>query len=261
MRSDRRAHRTWVAWALTGLLAYGVFLVALLPAGLVWDQAGQRGLLPDGLSARAVTGTLWSGSAARLRLPGAVTAERVTWRFRPGALLGGRMGWTVSADLADGHLQGSMAAGIGGIRVTDTRADLSAAAAVSPHMVLPVVIEGRLLLDLRQLVFDRDGRVREAEGVLGWLEAGAGIPEPVALGDLRADLQATGEGGLRLLIGDQGGPLVARGRVDVMPGGQYRIEGEAGSREGADPRLVQALRMLGTPDPDGTVPVGLSGSL
>jgi general secretion pathway protein N len=261
VKTDRTPRRRWISWTLLGLVAYAVFLVVLLPAGLVWEQARDRGMVPHGVTAQGVTGTLWRGSVASLTLPNNMVVSEMTWTFRPAVLLTGRLGWSISARPPDGHVQGRVAVGAGGVSVSGARADLDAASAAAPFLVLPIVIEGRLALDLEHLALGRDGQVRAASGVLGWLDAGAGLPEAVPLGDLRGEL-ATGEGGaLRLVVRDQGGPLIAEGTVEVGPGGRYRIDGVAGSRAGADPRLAQALRMMGNPGPDGRTPIRLSGAM
>lgn len=261
MKTGRSPRRRWISWALLGLFAYAVFLVVLLPAGLVWEQIRDRGMVPPGVSAQAVAGTLWTGSMARLTLPNNMVLSEVTWAFRPGALLTGRLGWSLSARPPNGHVQGQVAVGAGGLSVSGTRADLDAASTAAPFLVLPIVIEGRLALDLQHLALARDGQVRAARGVLGWLDAGAGMPEAVPLGDLRAELAAGEDGALRLVVRDQGGPLIAEGTVELAPGGRYRVDGVAGSRGGADPRLAQALRMLGNPGPDGRTPIRLSGGM
>lgn len=252
--------RRWLLPAMLGLAAYLISLVILLPASFVWERIGARGLVPPGVAVQGVSGTVWSGAASRAGLPGPVTLSDATWRFDPGALLSGRLGWTLKATLAGGPVEGRVAFGPGSLRVSDARADLPASPLVTPFMRFPAVIEGRLLLDVQRLILDRDGRVRDAEGVLGWLDAGAGLPEAVPLGDLRAQVAATQDGALRLDVGDQGGPLVAQGVVEMAVDGRYRVEGAAGTREGADPRLGQALRMMGAPDRDGRVPIRLSGS-
>lgn len=243
------------------MFAYAVFLVVLLPAGLVWEQVRDRGMVPAGVAVQGVTGTLWTGSAVAVTLPNNLVLSEVTWAFRPGALFTGRLGWSLSAQPPGGHLQGRVAVGAGGVSVSGTRADLDAASTAAPFLVLPIVLEGRLALDLEHLALGRDGQVRAASGVLGWLDAGAGLPEAVPLGDLRAELATGEEGALRLVVRDQGGPLIAEGTVEVGPGGRYRIDGVAGSRAGADPRLAQALQMLGNPGPDGRTPIRLSGAL
>lgn len=259
MKTPRSKRRRWISWALLGLLAYGVSLVALLPAAVVWDQLRDR--IPKGLAAQGIAGTLWSGSASSLALPEGLVATGVTWELRPGALLAGRLAWSLAAGLPGGQVNGQLAVSMSGLWVTGARGDFDAAPVVTPFLGLPVIIEGRVAMDIQQLVVTRNGQVREASGVVGWLGAGAGLPQAVPLGDLRGELGVSEAGGLRLVIRDQGGPLLAEGTVEVAAGGRYRIEGVAGSRQGADPRLVQALRLLGNPGPDGRTPIRFSGGL
>ena len=253
-----RATPGWRLWLMIGAVAYALFLVALLPAGLAWEQIRDRAWAPQGVTAQGISGTLWSGSAVRLTLPNGVVVYDMNWRFRPVALLTAQLEWQLSARPAGGHASGRVALGARGLRVSDARADLDAASVITP---VPLVISGTLVLDLQLLALTRSGDVREAHGVLGWLDAGAGLPDAVPLGSLRAELDSTNEGGLRLDILDQGGPLIAEGTVVVDMAGRYRLDGLAGARSDADPRLAQTLGMLGTPDRSGRTPVHLSGSL
>lgn len=49
---------------LVALLVYGVTLVALLPAGWVWQQASAHVSLPPQVTVNRVSGTVWQGAAA-----------------------------------------------------------------------------------------------------------------------------------------------------------------------------------------------------
>jgi general secretion pathway protein N len=255
--SGDRAGPGWRLWLTVGVLAYVFFLAALLPAGLVWEHFRNHPSVPAGLTVQDVSGTTWSGSAGHLTFPNGLVATDVSWRFRPGALLRGGVEWQLDAQPGRGHASGRVAVSTRGLRISHARADLDAASVLTP---VPLIIAGRLVLDLEHLALARGGEVRDALGVLGWLDAAAGLPEAVSLGDLRAELGATEAGDLRLDIRDQGGPLVAEGVLVLSTAGRYRLEGLAGTRAGADPRLEQALGLLGTPERDGRVAVRLSGA-
>lgn len=259
MKTECTSKRRWLIWLIVGLLAYALFLLALLPAGLAWDQARARGVVPAGVELHGVTGTLWNGAAARAVLPGGMVINDLQWRATFTSLLAARLGWDLEARPQGGRMSGHLAVGPGTVMLAGVRGDLAAAPVVAPFMTWPVRVDGRLVLDLERLQLDYRGQVREARGVLGWIDAAAGMPEPLPLGDLRAGISDTGQGGLRLSIQDQGGPLIAEGVAEVTVGSGYRVEGVAGTRDGAHPHIGQALRMIGNPGRDGRVPVRLSG--
>jgi len=261
LTTERTHKRRWLLWLLIGFLAYGLFLLTLLPAGLAWEQARERGLSPAGIELHGISGSTWNGAASQLVLPGGLVLSDLRWHFTPGSLFSARLGWAVQASPPGGRAAGHLALGISSVRLSDVRGDLPATTAITPFLAWPVSLDGRLVLDLSHYRADYQGHVHEAQGVLGWIDAAAGMPEALPLGDLRAEIIEDGEGGLRLDIRDQGGPLIAEGRVEVSATGGYRVDGVAGTRDGAHPNIVQALRMLGNPGRDGRVSIRLSGSL
>ncbi|MFW5452146.1 type II secretion system protein N [Thioalkalivibrio sulfidiphilus] len=261
MKTEHTHKRRWLLWLIIGLLAYGLFLLTLLPAGLAWDQARARGMVPAGVEVQGITGTLWNGAAVRAVLPGGLQVNDLQWRATFTSLLAMRLGWDLEARPQGGRVAAHVAVGPGTVVLAGVRGDMPAAPVVAPFMTWPVRVNGRLVLDLERLQLAYSGQVREARGVLGWIDAAAGIPEALPLGDLRAEISDTGEGGLRLSIQDQGGPLIAEGVAEISAASGYRVEGVAGTRDGAHPNIGQALRMIGNPGRDGRVPVRLSGRL
>ena len=261
MKTERTHKRRWLAWLIIGLLAYGLFLMSLLPAGLVWEQARERGMTPVGVELQAISGTLWNGGAGQLQTPGGLVLSDLRWRFTPGSLFTARLGWDLQATPSGGRAVGHVALGASTVQLSDVRGDLPATLAITPFLTWPVSLDGRLVLDLSSYRADYQGYVHEARGVLGWIDAAAGLPEALPLGDLRAEIAEDDEGGLRLDIRDQGGPLIVEGVAQVSVAGGYQVDGVAGTRDDAHPNIAQALRMLGNPGRDGQVNIQLSGAL
>ncbi|MFN2349543.1 MAG: type II secretion system protein N [Thioalkalivibrio sp.] len=261
MKTERAHKRRWLLWLLIGLLAYGLFLLTLLPAGLAWEQARDRGMIPAGVELRGISGSTWNGAAGQLVLPGGLVLSDLRWRFTPGSLFTVRLGWDLQATPPGGRAAGHLALGVSAVQLSDVRGDLPATLAITPFLTWPVSLDGRLVLDLSHYRADYQGHVHEARGVLGWINAAAGMPAALPLGDLRAEIIDDGEGGLRLDIRDQGGPLVVEGVAQVSVGGGYQVDGVAGTRDDAHPNIAQALRMLGNPGRDGRVNIQLSGRL
>jgi len=261
LKTERTHKRRWLAWLIIGLLAYGLFLISLLPAGLVWEQVRERGMTPVGVELHGISGTLWNGGAGQLHMPGGLVLSDLRWRVTPGSLFTARLGWDLQATPPGGRAAGHLALGVSTIQFRDVRGDLPATLAITPFLTWPVSLDGRLVLDLSHYRADYQGHVREARGVLGWIDAAAGLPEALPLGDLRAEIIDDGEGGLRLDVRDQGGPLIAEGVVQLSVAGVYQVDGVAGTRDDAHPNIAQALRMIGNPGRDGRVSVRISGSL
>jgi len=235
---------------LLGLAAYVVFLLATLPAAFAWQFLGVRLDGLPALSAPPPSGTLWAGEFHDIAYRDLVV-ESLSWNLRPSELMTGRLGldWQLSGPF--GHGSGRLAFGAGDVELADIRLDVGAAAitAVAPQLGFPM--EGRFLLDLRRGRASYERGVSQADGVLGWIDAGAGLTKAHDLGDLRADIIHAEDGGVRLSIADQGGPLrlVGTAQWDRVDG--LRFEAQAGARDGAASELVEGIEMLGRPQADG----------
>ncbi|EHQ51888.1 type II secretion system protein N [Ectothiorhodospira sp. PHS-1] len=249
--------KSWHYLVLGGI-AYLIFLLVTLPASFAWQLARDRGLVPDGVEPAGMSGTLWQGQARQVRLDELMLSD-LQWRVRPLAGLRGELRVDVTLRPAGGTAAARLGLHPSGLRLRDLRADLPAAALAEAYLTLPVIVQGRVLADIPSLRLDRQGRFSQVEGVVGWLNAASGLPEPLPLGDLRATLTATEAGHLEAVIRDQGGPLFAEGTAGLAPGGAYQLRLRLGTREGARRELSQALGFMGRPDAEGRVPLNLSG--
>jgi hypothetical protein len=75
----------------------GVFVLALiirLPASFVTL------VLPPEIQMREVEGTFWHGRASALGVGGLLVQEQLSWNFRPQALSGARLAWSVGGRMA-----------------------------------------------------------------------------------------------------------------------------------------------------------------
>jgi hypothetical protein len=102
--------QTALRYLLVGALVVVAILIIRAPARLLADA------LPDQSAARLVapSGTIWRGAATlHLRalggMQGYLDAGRVTWAFNPGALLRGRLGYTITLAGPDHALSGAVA--------------------------------------------------------------------------------------------------------------------------------------------------------
>lgn len=193
---------------LAALVSYFLFLFAGAPATL-FDAVLRRS--SDGkLRLAEAQGTIWSGGG-RLELRGADAKQGagkpVSWRLLPGALLGGRLSYTLEmgrtpfvVSLAPSGLE------IGEVDITLPASILGVAFA----KLAPLEPTGDLQLRVDQFALSRPGL--RVSAVLRWLNAGsahspvsplgdyelkfdsAGNPPRIALHTLRGILTITGKG-------------------------------------------------------------------
>jgi len=229
-----------IAGAAALLLAvYLAALVFLFPADIAWRAVEARLELPVTVVTASVSGRIWSGQAQGLRVDGHEVGS-VIWRLQPAALLGGRLGlalrWESGGDRVDARLR----LGTRSARATKVRGGLDASR-IQAWFDLPLLLDGRLELDLPRVRWTADGGVTDAAGRLLWADAGAGLPRPMRLGEYRAELAADSG---RLEVRIDSGPdstLAAEGYAFWDPVGEYNVDLELRAAAGADQNLAAAL--------------------
>ncbi len=244
-----------VGYILLGLLAYGVFLVATVPAGQAFALFQPQ--LPQ-VRAAGLSGTAWSGEAAVLQIAGK-NLERVDWRIKPWSALFGELEIDVALDDAD--LSGHATLGLkpdGAVRLSNVDLRL-AASEFSDLFNTPVGLGGQFELQLQRAEF-MGQKIQSAEGVVRWRRAAVTVPLVQPLGEFTARLSTT-EGGIKARIKDDGGPLQLDGTAVLTPAGAYSFNGSVAVRDPQQQMLVQGVRALGRPAADGRVALQYSGSL
>lgn len=251
----------WRKWRLLalGIGLYLVFLAATLPAELAYSIFKSKLAPQVPLVLNGVTGTLWSGRAA----PASISGQRVdsmTWELQPWSLLIGRIQAKVEFRYGDSFGKADIARGLTGkiyarnieARITLQRMRLLA-------QVLPLGMEGSLLLNLSEFVMDRRSIVAAA-GVLAWDGAVITVPQRTEFGNLRATI-STENDNVKVVLADGGGALQAEGLLNIAREGGYKFTGAFAARDQSQRMLLQGLQMLGRPGADGKVTVNTNGAL
>lgn len=249
--------RIW--YALFFLGAYLLFLGATLPAAQVYRWT-QNAMAPVELY--HISGTPWRGQAGTLRA-GALTLEQASWRWRPTALLLGRVEFELNAALG----------GKGSLRTIAGRTPGGALYARELQLSAPLDqlatlgglpdsgLGGRLHAQIERLRVD-GGRFHELDGKLDITDARVGAPLDVALGGFTLALSADAASGtVNGVLSDSGGPLRAEGTAALQANGNYTFNARLGARNSTDTTLSQALAMLGRPAADGRVTVNHNGHI
>jgi general secretion pathway protein N len=239
------------------LAAYLVTLGLLFPASLAWRLAEPGRNLPFALDPGTISGPAWGGRAGPVRVNGQDVGT-VTWRWQPGSLLRGRLGLALEWQMGPDRLQGNLRLGRGDAAARAVRGELDAGR-LQAWLNLPVLLDGRVALDIGGIRWRADAGFQEAEGTLHWAEAAAGLPRTMPLGQYRAELE-TREGALGVRI--DSGPesaLEATGTASWHPAGDYRVDLELRAGPGAERALTGALDAIARPQPDGGYRLLLQG--
>lgn len=247
-------------YALLGLGAYLITLLASFPAVLAYRWAGPW-LDKSPITLAAVEGRVWEGRAGMLSYQKRPLG-RVSWSLSPSALLLGQLSLSWKLDLEEGTVQGEASlARDGELVLHELKGRLPAAQLTALYPIPMVSIDGLVALRLDEVLI-QGGQLLRARGQLGWHQAAITAPQALGLGDLLLTLdERKGEGGIRGLLQDQGGPLQAEGEVLLEPNGRYHINGRLAAREGRQSALARALAMLGRADAGGWVNLKFTGKL
>ncbi len=242
----------WTRLAVTGAAVFLAGLVLLFPARVAYDWFAPETVRLSGLS-----GTVWSGSAAEGTFGGFYAGD-LRWRFRPAALLSGKIGYAVSAEPAGGLLESKVAISpAGAVHLADLRAGLPLAALADNAALAG--IEGVLDLQLGTLVLDDGWPVRAA----GTAEVRGVVVPPLSsapLGDYGAQFETADE----VVTGrfeDVSGVLDLSGTLELRAGGAYIVSGRVRATPTAPTALAQQLRYLGSADADGMRTFRFEGQL
>jgi len=233
--------------AALGIAAYGVFLVATLPASVIAARLHR----PPEVELTDVRGTLWRGSArAHLRLPtGAIDLDTVTWRFAPARLLAARIAFDVQASGRDFEARGQLARGLAGIEAREVQARSDAAIVALAAPILGTW-RPRGTVSVAAPSLSWDARELRGNARAEWRGATLSLPDPQALGSYVAELR--GEGGpAKLTVSTSEGALRLSGEGSFAIPSRLVLRGEARAEGPAATALAPLLDLMGPRRADG----------
>ncbi|MEW6766162.1 MAG: type II secretion system protein N [Pseudomonadota bacterium] len=224
--------RSWIGWALLGLLAYLIALVLTLPARQVVHWAK--------LPLTSVQGSLWHGSA-QVRI-GKESIEHVAWRVHPAWPWQGALGAHIDARQQGWQGVGEITMGWNGaLHARDVSLDGPLDSPfISRRLAIPARGQARLKLDRATW---RHGLAQAEGAVLELRDPAIQFGDWLTLGNQRASL-AVRNGRLDAQLGDLGGPLELRGTLQGDAKAGLSFEARLAARPGASPALEDALRLL-----------------
>lgn len=234
---------------LLGTLAYGVFLVATLPAELL---AGQAARATHGqVSLAHAAGTLWNGSArADVALPGlAFTIDEVRWQFLPSRLLAGRVAYAIEARVAklEARMEAARTPLQWSVRDLHATGDAAALASIFP-LVATWQPAGAIAIAAPQLTWD--GREATGTATAEWRDAALALSALRPLGSWRATAAAAGAS-VQIALATTQGPLRLAGNGTLPLPGRFTFAGEARAEPGRERELQALLDLLGPRRADG----------
>jgi len=230
------------------LLVFSVTLVSNLPASLVWRQVAPS--LPAAVQLHGITGTLWQGQVANMQVEG-IDQGALRWNWRPAAVFKGQLALDLDWRPRNSQVYATLRLGLGSVALEQVNGRLDARSMAAVNKA-PFILTGDWLLDIPELRLKDFERVVHAEGRIAWQNAGGGLPEPLALGHLTAQLSSDDDW-LLMALSDQDGPLGLQGTAKWRPAQAMQLDTRLKARTQADAGLAEALKLLGRPDAEGWV--------
>ena len=232
-------------------LSVGILgLFILFPARVAYHWFAPPQMMLSGIS-----GTVWDGAAREATVDGFYLRD-LDWRFRPLALLTGKLGFVVETKLASGFVEGELALGIGTIRARNLKAQLPLQ---SIDAVAAFGASGSLSADLAEIKVV-DGLPAVADGTLQ--VAGLTLPyvqrEP--LGGFRAEM-FTGDSGITASVEDTAAVLDFAGSLQLAFDGAYEFNAQIGPTDRTSPQLREQLRFVGPQNDRGQYEIRQNGRL
>tara|TARA_R110002126_G_scaffold110116_5_gene247179 strand:- start:461 stop:1219 length:759 start_codon:yes stop_codon:yes gene_type:complete len=234
------------------LLAVMVFLLTLLgnlPASLVWRQVAPS--LPAQVKLQGITGSLWQGQVANMQVEG-VDQGALRWDWRPSGLFKGQLALDLDWRPRNSQVSATLRLGFGSLVLEQVTGRLDARSMAAVNKA-PFILTGDWLLDIPELKLEDFERVVQAHGRIAWQGAGGGLPEPLGLGNLAAQLSSENDWLMMTLSSDQSGPLGLTGTAKWRPAQALQLDTRLQARAHAEAGLAEGLKLLGRPDADGWI--------
>ena len=241
-------------YALLGLAAYLVFLIAVMPAH--WAVR----FLPREVETAGVSGSVWHGHAARIRYAG-YRLDDVDWRVRaPYRLLWAQL--PLRLRIEKGSVSGFTSLVLSPRSLTLEDSDLNINLEVFERALRRFRVHlGGMPVHLAAETLElRRAGPGAARGTMRWDQAAVRSPVALSLGTLNLDL-SDAEGGWVGALSNDSQEIRIGGRIRVGEGWAWSSEIRLAPGPRADERLRQALPLLGQPDRSGTVVLKASGRL
>ncbi len=248
--------KIWYYGAFT-LSIFLLLVISQIPANQVYALLKSNSQLP--VSLYQISGSAWQGQATVADI-GVNRLEEFRWKLHPWALIQGRLQARIQFSKGTGKMTAVSGRTFGGkIFLHDVDGQLPLNDIESFISKSPMGLIGDLDIKLENLTLS-DHLIDTVEGILKIDSAGLGPPIDTTIGNFKMVIDTTDEG-IRGVLSDTGGPLQTEGLLLIQPDGSYKLTAEITLRDTSRSDLQNALRLIGTPNPDGKVAIVQSGKL
>ena len=239
-----------------GIALYLLFLSVTAPAWLVMWALPKFAPFP--ITIQDSRGSLWHGefNAVSATLPSGqnLQFDRLQWRLQPWRLL--RAELAAALQISGAQLQGKGIIGkgiFGGVKLREVV--VSAPASLLP-MAMPAleIWKPSGTLDITTADFGYAGAASTGKGKITWKQAALALSQVKPLGEYSVVVDAA-DGGMNYQLTTVSGALQLEGKGRWAANGAPTFLGSARAQPNYAAPLADLLRLLGTPDSGGVVPL------
>ncbi|NNF52771.1 MAG: type II secretion system protein N [Gammaproteobacteria bacterium] len=243
----------WKFLAIGGF-AFALFLLASLPASVLFDR-----MEPNQVYASGLSGTVWRGSAAGIDV-GGLQLGGSTWRFKFLNLLRAEAAIDFTTEIGGETIAGSAGSrGPGHLRLVDVTGRIPVAELAA---FLPTgFFSGTAEFDLAEVVID-DSTPVAINGQLLILNLTALTTRPpTTFGDFQVTFTDQQQVPLIGALSDLRGFIELNGQVELGEDRSYTLEATLSPRQGAPAQISSMLNFVGPDQGQGRRKLNLSGNL
>lgn len=241
---------------ITGICAYVIFLIATIPASLLFK------FIHNQVQVGAVNGTVWHGKAGTLQA-GVINLGDAEWSLHVLPLFTGHVAADVKLTQPKGFAQGKISVSLGGqINVRNLSASLPFASIMGAGG-LPGGWMGTAEIKMDKLVLKNNWPVT-AIGTVDAIDVTGPANEPVDIGNYRITFPAAGTvapplaGDLRDM---EGAAISVSGQLILNANRSYQLNTMVAARDNTPDSIAQGMKYLGDPDAQGRRPFSVSGTM
>ena len=248
--------------SLLGILSFTGFLLAGVPASVVWQVAQEQRLVPSNINLSGLDGTVWEGSAQSVSISGE-KLPKTSWKLLSRSLPEQKL----LVDIQTGHgrsdlfVKGQLSWDGDQVQLTRGKGRASRDQIQQwLQLPYPVEVDGSLSLSVAQLTVQNgrckalksNGRVRQAEARTPFGE--------VELGDVQFDLSCNGNR-LKVVAQQNSNDLTANANITVDMRGRYTVNGSVKPQAELDESFRNSLAFLGKTNARGEYALKARGTL
>ncbi len=245
-------------YLLSGVFAYLLFVIIMLPAKLALDRlVGKQALIIF----NDVTGTLWHGRAQRVDLASKLQLSQVKWDIILWRLLTGELSTTIQANFKQQPQQATISiTPTGTLIARDITGQISAKDFARLAQIPFAQLDGQIYFNIDDCYW-KHNQAPLANGIINWKNAAITVAETVSLGNIHIRLINKANTSMDVKLSNQGGNLKLNGKANLDNKATYQLDLTMKPTPSATQNLLNSLAVFAKRQNNGSFVIKTNGKL